>query len=290
LIFLACVVWVNPIREAPIDDDWAYALTVKNLIDTGAYVLHPWAAANFPFQAFWGVIFTWFLGYSFSILRISTLVLTYVGLISTYLFARDLKINRNAAGLLVLILSACPLFLRFSLSFMTDIPFVSLLVLSTFLYWRTFLRNSLLYALLASVSCSAAILTRQLGVALLGAVIIYGVVYFRRKLTLRLVMAGLILPTIALIWQLHAAFIAPNWGMLMVKEAQKLYMLDPNGLFVNLLIRPAYILIYLAFFCSPLLIVCLRRKFTPGIFFIVSGYVFSSLIIISHNFLIFFDS
>ncbi len=281
-IFVVSIIFINPLREAPIDDDWAYVLTVKNYVDTGHYVLHPWAAANFPFQVVWGSVFSKIIGFSYSSLRISTLVLTFFGMVGLYLFARELKINRNVSGLLALLLIACPLFLKFSLSFMTDIPFLSLFVLSAFLYWRAFSRDSLYYAFAASLICAAATFTRQLGISLLGSVILYGLVYFRQKVNIKFVILGLTLPCMALVWQIQAAFFNPNWGMEMVKEAQRLYFANYQGVFVNLLIRPAYILIYLSLFCLPFIFVLIRyirNKLNFKVLFLVSAYVIISLLV-----------
>ena len=137
-LLLGSVFLINPIRETPVDDDWAYALTVNHFLKAGQYELHPWAAANFPFQTAWGALFSSVFGFSFSTLRLSTLVLVFLGLIAMYRLARVLKINRNVSGLLVLVLLACPLFLKFSFSFMTDIPFLMMMIISTLFYCLAF--------------------------------------------------------------------------------------------------------------------------------------------------------
>src|SRR3954468_22352937 len=71
---------LDPRREMPLEDDWAYALTVEHLVKTGSFELHPWLSANMPFQALWGTAFTLLLGPGFASLRISTLVLSMAGL------------------------------------------------------------------------------------------------------------------------------------------------------------------------------------------------------------------
>jgi hypothetical protein len=47
--FVIIAVVVNPLRELLTQDDgWAYARSVKHLLDTGEYQLDSWAAANMP--------------------------------------------------------------------------------------------------------------------------------------------------------------------------------------------------------------------------------------------------
>src|SRR4051794_11178979 len=78
-LVLLTICLLDPRREMPLEDDWAYALTVDHLVQTGNYQLHPWLSANMPFQAFWGAMFTLGLGSGFGSLRISTLVLSMAG-------------------------------------------------------------------------------------------------------------------------------------------------------------------------------------------------------------------
>lgn len=277
-LFLGSIIFINPIRETPIDDDWAYAQMVTHFIQTGEYQLHPWAAANHPFQTVWGSLFTLALGDSFSSLRLSTLVLVFLGLIAFYKLARELEISRNVSGLLTVCLLACPLFLKFSFSFMTDIPFLMMLIIATLFYYLAFSKKSIPLALIASVFASFTILTRQVGVALLVAVGLFSLFQFSWKKNLAL----MLLPTLAILWQAYGVFFNPNWGMVLNKARWLVYVSDPANLFATWLIRPAYILIYLTVFCLPLLpaaLIYLRKK-TPLInISLSSNYILLSLIV-----------
>jgi hypothetical protein len=42
--YVAAAAVINPLREYAFADDWAYALTVRHLVETGQYQLSPWAA------------------------------------------------------------------------------------------------------------------------------------------------------------------------------------------------------------------------------------------------------
>ncbi len=102
------LIYVNPFRETEVDDDWAYALTVRHLLDSGQYHLQDSATANMPFQAYWGALFADIGGYSHGNLRLSTLVLWASGLAAFYFLCREHGLGRREAGLLTLGLYSCP--------------------------------------------------------------------------------------------------------------------------------------------------------------------------------------
>ncbi len=79
-LYLVAVLAVNPFRECPVRDDWAYAWSAWRLLATGHYLAHDWASANTPFQAAWGAAFCLLFGNSFIALRCSTIVLAVLGL------------------------------------------------------------------------------------------------------------------------------------------------------------------------------------------------------------------
>ena len=252
--FALTVLFVNPVRETAVEDDWAYALTVQHLLDTGTYQLHDWAAANMPFQICWGGVLAGLLGYSFSSLRISTLLLAFVGLIAFYFLAMEHGLNRSQAGLLTFGLLSSPLFLRWSFTFMTDIPFLVCLIISLLLYAKALRLQSYPLMLLASTAASAAILTRQLGIALIAGVFLLWASSKQRRRHVFLFLTGLALPTAAGLWQLSTAILTPNWGTQYAAYAQSQYIADPVLVLSNILWRPTVIAQYVALFSLPFVV------------------------------------
>ena len=61
------------------DDGFAYARTVRHLLETGEYQLDNWAAANPPAQIFVAAGLAKLFGYSIKVLVVSTLVLLMRG-------------------------------------------------------------------------------------------------------------------------------------------------------------------------------------------------------------------
>src|SRR5208283_4043954 len=133
-LFILTVFFVNPMREMPLEDDWAYALTVQHLLETGTYRLNDWSVTNLFFQAYWGDLFEYILGIGYGTLRVSTLVIALMGLVAFYALALEYGLTRWMAALATMILLSGPVFLFFSFSFHTDAPFLALLVVALLFY------------------------------------------------------------------------------------------------------------------------------------------------------------
>ena len=144
------------------------------------------------------------------------LVLWGFGLAAFYFLCREHGLGRREAGLLVLGLFSCPLIIKMSFSFMTDIPYLSCLIIALFLYTRalSLRRYDLMY--LASLAGSAAILTRQFGAVLIAAAVLVWAVSDNRRRNIALVATGIALPLIALRWQLHTGIAQPTGGTRMI--------------------------------------------------------------------------
>jgi Dolichyl-phosphate-mannose-protein mannosyltransferase len=250
-VFGATVIFVNPIRETAMEDDWAYALTVKHFLDTGTYELHDWAAANMPLQAYWGSFFARLFGYSFSSLRVSTLVLVLIGLIAFYYLAREHGLDDIQAGLLTLGFFGSPLVLRFSFNFMTDVPFLMFLVGALFLYTRAIRLHSYPLMFFGSIASSAAILTRQFGIALIAGLFCLWALGKEHRREALFFSVGLILPIMAALWQLSAGAVTPTWAAQNALRLQSLYFANPGAMLMNMLWRLMVILQYLVLFCLP---------------------------------------
>src|ERR1700722_2897750 len=133
LLFVAAAIAVNPLRETPVEDDWAYAETVKHFLDTGQYRLNDWLSANIAFQTVWGALFCLPSGFSFAALRVSTIVLAVIGLVALRALALEHGLGRSAANLLTFCVASSPLFFKMSLTFMSDVPFVAVMTASLLL-------------------------------------------------------------------------------------------------------------------------------------------------------------
>ncbi len=254
VLFLAAAAAVNPLREAPYDDDWAFSETVKHFLETGHYRVNEWLAPNMPFQTAWGALFCLPGGYSFAALRISTIVLSVIGLVAFRALAMEHGIDRRAANLLTLCLASSPLLFKLSLTFLSDVPFVALSLLAMLWYTRALRDGAWSSWLAASLAASAAIFTRQFGMALLGGLVFVGLGDPRRVQRLPQYFVGAAFPAAATLWQLHQGWNHSNWAQSLLLSRQRAFFWGGSFL-MNLPWRPLVLLEYVAWFLSPLVFV-----------------------------------
>jgi len=76
LLWGVAEILVKPIGNFPLNDDWAWGMTVKRLVEGGGYHPTGWAGMTLITQVLWGALFCIPKGFSFNALRVSTLVLS----------------------------------------------------------------------------------------------------------------------------------------------------------------------------------------------------------------------
>jgi hypothetical protein len=254
ILFLMVVYLVDPLREMAIDDDWAYALTVRHLLESGEYRLHDWATANMIVQAYWGTLFSKVSGFSFAALRISTLFLLGLGLATLYALLRDRGSSNHEAGLLTLTLLSSPLLVRMGFTFMTDVQFLAWLMISLWLYARAFSEQSKLLVVLASMAAAAAIGTRQFGMAMLAGLCAAWLFDRERMRHTTLYALGMLLPTVTAFWQLWSALTHPTFYMSINLKRQSAFLGDLDEFVIEFLWRVTAALQYLGLFLLPLML------------------------------------
>lgn len=257
-------IYVNPFRETEVDDDWAYAITVHRLLDSGQFHLQDSATANMPFQAYWGALFADIGGYSHGNLRLSTIVLWAFGLGAFHVLCREHGLDRGEAGLVVLGLFSCPLIVKMSFSFMTDIPYLSCLIIALLLYTRALRLRRYKLMFLGSIAGSAAILTRQFGAVLIAAVLLVWALSDSRRRNAALLATGIALPLIALGWQFRIGIAQPTGGTRMIFYQLGQYYSYPLTLIKSTVWRGTVILHYLAFFALPFVFLPALERLRKG--------------------------
>ena len=80
-IWLLAILLINPMGEFPLNDDFSYARSTLNLSEGGILRYDPWLSMTLLAQVLWGTAFCKLFGFSFTVLRCSTLVLGWVGLV-----------------------------------------------------------------------------------------------------------------------------------------------------------------------------------------------------------------
>ncbi len=221
-IVLTCVVWtllafvIDPRGDFPLMDDWAYGLPARAILERGEIRLTDWANPSLIMQALWGALFCLPVGFSFTTLRISTLVAGLIGLIATYGLMRQIGARRSVALFATWTVGANPVFICSSFSFMTDTPFICLLTVSAFLLVRGLARDSDGAILLGLGAAFASVFIRQIGVAIfMGFVVAYP---FRRGLGRRWFLQALLPAVLAFV-----ALKAYERGLLSLERLPRFY-------------------------------------------------------------------
>lgn len=165
-VWTAAVVLVDPRADAPILDDWCYAVSVEQLLQGLPFRVSPWSSTFPPLQLWWGTLFTWLGGFSYTTLRVSTLVLWLAGTLGAYGGLRALGTRLGAALVGALTLFLYPVGFVLAFSFMTDVPFVALALLALWALVAGLRRERSGTIVLGLVLAMLAFLVRPVAIAL----------------------------------------------------------------------------------------------------------------------------
>src|SRR5712671_6036943 len=165
-LWLASLSAVWPIGDFPLNDDWAFARSVKHLLETGNYQPTEWAAMPLFTQTLGGALFCLPTGFSFNALRCWTLVLSAAGVVFTYLASRYVHPSRTVAVLSALTLASNPIYYALSCTFMTDVTFTGLMMGSAWFLFRNLQGGANGDLIAGALLALAAVLCRQLGLAI----------------------------------------------------------------------------------------------------------------------------
>lgn len=163
------VVLLRPLQDTPFIDDWTYAWSVEHLLRTGRLKILDWSVSVNVVHVLWGALFCVPFGFSFTALRVSTWVASLLGLVGLYVLMRELGARRADALLGVAVVAFYPVYFILSFSFMTDIPFLTLMIWSFAMLARAIARGSVRVFVAAVVLACLATAVRPVGVLLSGA-------------------------------------------------------------------------------------------------------------------------
>jgi hypothetical protein len=249
---LGLAIWLVGVGwDAPFRDDWSYLLTVKSVLVNGHYSLNPWASANPVFQTYWGALFGRTLGLSFESLRLSTLILAAVTVVAMYGLAIEQGLGAWGASIACLGLAGSGAFLILAFSFMTDVPFLALLVLALWLISRALRLNSRTAAIGGSLALGAAMLVRPQGVVVIIALVIMWLSDPTRRNRATPYVTAIGIGSAGAILQLAVAATHPTWFQLASARAESAY-LHSSSLGLTVLWRPALAAAYVSAFAIPL--------------------------------------
>jgi Dolichyl-phosphate-mannose-protein mannosyltransferase len=165
-VFAAGWFLVGGRTNVPIMDDWLYGGIVQQFLSTGRIRIPEFSAIYPIAQILWGALFCRVFGFSFGALRASTICLAAAGCFAGYATLRELGQTRTTALLVALTIALNPVFFALTFSFMTDVPFTSLLLVATWLYISGISRQSLVRWWAAGGVAVVAFLVRPVGLGI----------------------------------------------------------------------------------------------------------------------------
>ena len=118
---------LRPWRPILYEDDFAWALQVRQLIESGTLELSGFAPVSQLFQLLWGWLFCLPFGFSFRALNVSTFILSTAILPFFYFACNRLCGSKEKSLYFSIFLALFPGWLLFSMTFMSEVVFSSLL-------------------------------------------------------------------------------------------------------------------------------------------------------------------
>lgn len=170
--YLIVLLLMLPLREVGFFDDFAYIRNVEHFVETGKFTITDWTSASLVFQILWGGLFAKIFGFSIKILQLSNYVLFYFGLLAFYGILRELKIDKLKSTIFTLFFLSIPWIIQYVFTFMSDIFYISLMVITIFFLIKGLNRNSILNLFLGGIFLGLSFLERQVAISTLVALVL----------------------------------------------------------------------------------------------------------------------
>jgi 4-amino-4-deoxy-L-arabinose transferase-like glycosyltransferase len=121
-LFLLTVAAAWPVLEMGINDDWSYTHIARDFAATGQLAYNGWTAVILIPQIVWAAAFIKLFGFSFLVVRLSTVAMAVFLIPVLYCIARESGLTRVFARFATLLVVLSPLFVPVAASYMSDVP------------------------------------------------------------------------------------------------------------------------------------------------------------------------
>jgi 4-amino-4-deoxy-L-arabinose transferase-like glycosyltransferase len=265
--FVLAVVAVNPRGNFPLDDDWGVGFTTFTLLQSGSIEFTPFASATAYLQFVWGALWAALFGSTFTVLRLSTLLLSLGSTLLAFALLRRAGVDRRLAVFGAAALLFHPLFFWASFTSMTHVPFVFTSLVALTLFVRAAEREEWLWLALAFLATVASFFTRQF--AILNALVPLLVALTYRKKKLALTYAAAL-----------AAFALLVFSGVLVASQKELALHRPDV--SGLVVRGAHYVFFTwqnvaLFFAAPLVLLLATRPRFSRVAAVVCAAVFAAV-------------
>ncbi len=178
------IIWfIGPSGEFMTNDDWSFVKALQIVSCDGCVPATGWGdgGPSLLTHLLWGLTFTKIFGFSVTVLRVSVLVISVLGSIALMAFLKRTGASSGLAFWGALTLIANPLFLSQSFTFMTDITLVAIMIFSAMFITEGIDRQRRGLVAVGLVFALAALLTRQIAIAVPVCVILISFIHPKAK-------------------------------------------------------------------------------------------------------------
>lgn len=169
-LFFIQFLYISPLGEFPINDDWVHAEMVQHWANTNEFRLNPFTGPLLYTQLIYGTALAKLFGFSFTLLRLSTLFITAGFIYSLFIFLKKVTKNESLAFLGTLTVWLNPIFYSLSFTFMSDVPAMTCLLLALIAFYFGFKKNQVSFFWLGSILTMLGFFIRQTTILLLPAI------------------------------------------------------------------------------------------------------------------------
>lgn len=193
VLFVGILVLLNPRGGFALNDDWVHALSIFNWVEMKNWYYSHYLAAYNVVPIFYGIAVSKIFGFSFTVLRLTNIIITFASVAVFYGILRNHKINEWLSFAVSILLLINPLIINLAYSFMGDASTMFFLVTAAYFYDRSFTSLQPKWAVWGGLMLLLAYFTRQVAAVFYVAVLIQGLWYWRdRKMVLAVVMPGVL--------------------------------------------------------------------------------------------------
>jgi len=164
LLFFISELIVNPVADFPLNDDWTYGKSVWILNQEGQFDVGNFAAMTLFTHIMWGYLFVKAFGFSFTVLRVSILVSSLIGIFVLNKLVSTISKSKLTGFIACLVLLFNPLYFNLSNTFMTDVNFNTVLLLCCYFAYDFFKEKKTASFTLVFVMSTLLVLIRQYGI------------------------------------------------------------------------------------------------------------------------------
>ncbi len=161
LLFLAQFLFVSPRGEFALNDDWVHTEMIKHWVETGEFRFNSYVGPLLYWPLLYGAALVKIFGFSYTLLRISTLVWLAALVAMTYFFVSKQTKQSGLATIIALTFWLNPISYNLAFTFMTDIPALALTAASAMSFWFALHTRQAKWIWFGSMAALLGFFTRQ---------------------------------------------------------------------------------------------------------------------------------